>query len=397
MISSTDISAGSYVRQRRRVLVLFGNAPLLGQERGNIQVFYALKKRGVDALFVTNREWGGDVVQPALDSLELNWTVAAYVRRFQKGMGLREWVRNIWRVISGSFTLCKLIIRYKPTHIHISNSMHFVNFLPVLVLTRVPIVYRLGDVPETHRKVFRMLWTKAIVPRVSTFVCISEYVKSSISALGVADTKCRVIYNEAPVRIHTDPRDDLPKLQKLKAFTVLFVGQLSRRKGIDVLVQAAMELCRTRVDIEFLIAGDYEWKNALATDLKDTVRVAGLQDRIRFLGYIDAMQELYSIADLHVLPSVWEGEALSNVVIEAKHAGIPSVVFPSGGVPEVVSHEVDGYICADRTSASLIAGIEYYIDSPGRSGDHGENAQSSLGKLGIRRFGELWDDVYATR
>ena len=72
MVASTDPVALENVGARsRRVLVLLGNIPLLGQERGNIQVFYALKKHNLGAVFVTNRAWGHLHVQPMLDSLSL--------------------------------------------------------------------------------------------------------------------------------------------------------------------------------------------------------------------------------------------------------------------------------------------------------------------------------------
>ena len=83
------------------------------------------------------------------------------------------------------------------------------------------------------------------------------------------------------------------------------------------------------------------------------------------------------------------------MLIEAKYASVPSVVFPSGGVPEVIEHGTDGYICANRDEASMIAGVEYYIDTLGRASSHGRNAFSSLSRLRITQFGELWDSVYA--
>jgi hypothetical protein len=203
VVASTDPFALENVGARgRRVLVLLGNIPLLGQERGNIQVFYALKKRNLGALFVTNRAWGHLHVQPMLDSLDLKWTTAPYLGRFRKGMGIREWGRNIACIISGSMTLWRLLREYKPTHIHVCNIDHFINFLPVLAMTRVPLVYRLGDIPAKHRKAYRILWKRIIIPRTSKFVCISEFLRRSLISLGAPEDKCRVIYNEAPVRIH---------------------------------------------------------------------------------------------------------------------------------------------------------------------------------------------------
>lgn len=395
MAASTESLADrtSGLRQRR-VLVLFGNIPLLGQERGNIQVFHALKQRNVDSLFVTNREWGHVQIQPALDSLGLKWTALTYVDGFRKGMTIGEWTRNIVRVITGSATLVRLMLRYNPSHIHLCNAENFINFLPVLAFTRVPIIYRVGDIPATHRTQFRLLWTKLIARKVSRFVCVSNFVKSSIVSLGVPETKCSVIYSEAPVRFQSVPPGDLQKVSASKTFTVLYVGQLSKEKGIGVLINVAMNICSVRDDVEFVIAGDYEWHNEYARQLRERVCGAGMSERIKFFGYVEAVQDLYRRADLHVLPSVLE-DALPNVVIEAKQAGIASVIFPSGGAPELIVHGHDGFVCMDRSESSLSDGIRYYLDHLERVSAHGRNARESLDRLGITQFGEHWDSIYA--
>jgi glycosyltransferase involved in cell wall biosynthesis len=394
VVASTDPLALENVDARsRRVLVLLGNIPLLGQERGNIQVFYALKRHNVDALFVTNRAWGHQCIQPMLDSLGLKWTAASYLGRFRKGMGIREWWRNIACIARGSLTLWKLLQKYKPTHIHLCNVDHFINFLPVLLMTRVPLIYRLGDVPARHRKEYRLLWQRIIIPKISKFVCISEFAKSSLVSLGAPEEKCRVIYNQAPARKRPAVSSSKAKLRKGRAYTVLYVGQLAPHKGVDVLVDAAMQMCKSRNDLEFLIAGDYEWQNEFARALMGAVESAGMAEQVRFLGYVDEVQDLFRLSDLHVLPSVWE-EPLSNVVMEAKQAAIPSVVFSSGGIPEVIEHGTDGFICHDKTTEGLTTGLRYYIDRPVRTSTHGQNAKASLESLSVNHFGRLWDAVF---
>jgi len=393
MGASTELSKDRPSLSQRRILVLFGSIPLLGQERGNIQVFYALRHLGVESLFVTNEKWGGEKVQPILDSLDLKWVVATYGGGFRKGMTLREWVNAIGIVASDSITLSRLIRKYKPTHIHVSNAGYFAHFLPALLLTRTPVIYRVGDAPAVHNRIYRLLWARLIARRVSRFVCVSEYIRSSILALGVPRSKCTVIYSEAPVRIKGQGQLSAKQVKKGRPLTILYVGQLSSHKGVDILVSAALTMCRANENLEFWIAGDHEWKNPFAGALKKKVAAADLRDRIQFLGFVESVNELFQNADLHVLPSVWE-DPLPNVVIEAKTAGVPSVVFASGGIPEVVEHAREGYVCEEKTEAALVTGIEYYTASPERIVAHGANAKASLDRLGVTRFTELWNAVY---
>src|SRR2546422_9000134 len=96
-----------------------------GQERANILVYEELKRRGVQSLFVTHREWGHVHVQPALDALQLSWTTARYAGRFERRMGLRRWLTNLWDVARASVELVGIARRYRPSGLHVANPSFF--------------------------------------------------------------------------------------------------------------------------------------------------------------------------------------------------------------------------------------------------------------------------------
>ena len=355
-------------------------------------MFYALRRHNVDALFVTNKKWGNLHVQPALDALNLKWTTARFAVRFQRGLRMRDWLGNLTTILVASITLFGLIFRYKPTHIHICNAEHFINFFPAIMLTRVPLIFRVGDKPATHRSLYFFLWKKLLIPRVNQFVCISKYVEGCVRTLGAPNSKTQVIYNQPPVRA-------LRATKQLKVgrwadgCNLLYLGQLTRTKGVDVFVEAALRICSGRRNVQVLIAGDYKWRNPFAESLIADVDDAGLAKMILFLGFVEDVESLFHISDIHVIPSTWD-EGLTNVVMEAKQAGVPSIVFPSGGVSEVICHKADGYICSDKTTSGIIDAIEYYLEAPQRIVDHGRAAKASLEKLGVTSFGERWNVVY---
>ena len=378
-----------------KVLVIFGNIPLLGQERGNIQVFRCLKEVGIDSLFVTRKRYGDLSIQPILDQLGLNWTTATYLGRLSRGMSIRTWMELIIDSIRGTIDFIGIIRRYKPTHIHVCNDRMIVPFIPLLWLFRLPIVYRFGDVPETHRWFFRLTWRLLIKPRIVAFVCISHFIRDKLLSLGVPQKKIFLIYNSPPERPSSSKKSGR-KIKPFDGYTLLYIGQISKDKGVDVLIYAVVELCRRRSDVRLLIAGDYSWRNPFASELIDFVEKDGLSSSIEFLGYVEAIPDLLAISDVHVCPSVWE-EPLGNVVVEAKQARVPSVVFPSGGLPELISHKIDGYICTSKTVEALINGIEYFLGlDPSERKKMGENASASMNRLGIQeeQFTLAWQDVY---
>ena len=113
-----------------------------------------------------------------------------------------------------------------------------------------------------------------------------------------------------------------------------------------------------------------------------------------FLGYVENVFPFLRRSDLHVCPSV-SSEGLSHVVGEAKLCGKPSVVFPTGGLPELVEHRIDGYICKDCTVESLIEGLRYFLaDEAGRRIAGLAASRSLEERFGLDRFRRQWTEVF---
>jgi L-malate glycosyltransferase len=73
------------------------------------------------------------------------------------------------------------------------------------------------------------------------------------------------------------------------------------------------------------------------------VREFGLEDQVIFLGKQESLEELYSISDLMLLLS--EKESFGLVALEAMACGVPCVGTNVGGLPEVIHHDRNGFIC----------------------------------------------------
>lgn len=376
-----------------RILVLFGNIPLHGQERANIQVMTCVAEAGADVCFVTNDEYGHESIQPMLDSLGLKWVEARFPRLLGKSWSLTEWLDRFSRIMRYNVAVRRHIREYRPTHIHLANETHLLAALPVLLGIQTPIVFRLGDEPRDHLQIFRWLWRSIYAKRVTRFVCISQFVADRLERLTTRRPDA-VIYNLPPDRPLSDKK---VSLEPFPGMTFAYIGQLSRQKGVDLLFEAALELCAERSDVRFVFAGDFSWKNDFAKELIGRAQVEGVADRVLFPGFVEDVPEILTAAHVHVCPSI-VNEALGNVVVEAKRAGRPSIVFPSGGLPELIEHGVDGYVCASKTQAELARGLRLYLES-GRdlARAQGEAARHSLERLGITRsqFTQAWMRVYS--
>jgi glycosyltransferase involved in cell wall biosynthesis len=146
------------------------------------------------------------------------------------------------------------------------------------------------------------------------------------------------------------PRDAALRARVLlgqRAPLVLTVARLDAQKGVAYLLDAAAEV----PDAIFVIAGEGPERATLearATSL-------GIAHRVRFLGHRRDIPALLAIADLFVLPSLWEGLPLS--VLEAMAAGVPVVATRIGGTDELVRDGETGTLAPPENGPALAEAI----------------------------------------
>ncbi len=113
---------------------------------------------------------------------------------------------------------------------------------------------------------------------------------------------------------------------------ILLVGRLVYEKGFHLALEALPGIIETLGNVRFLVAGS----GTAEEDLKRQATELGLDAHGTFLGWIgdDALHSLYRIADLTVVPSLYEPFGL--VALEAMASGCPTIVADTGGLREVV-------------------------------------------------------------
>jgi glycogen synthase len=135
---------------------------------------------------------------------------------------------------------------------------------------------------------------------------------------------------------------------------VLLVGRLVHEKGFQLALEALPGLIERLGNVRFIVAGS----GTAEQELRDQARRLGLDEHGTFVGWIgdDVLHSLYRIADLTVVPSIYEPFGL--VALEAMASGCPCLVADTGGLREVVPSEDVGLRFRSRDPASLGAMAE---------------------------------------
>jgi glycosyltransferase involved in cell wall biosynthesis len=139
---------------------------------------------------------------------------------------------------------------------------------------------------------------------------------------------------------------------------ILFLGRISRVKGLDRLLHA---FARTRVGTLAIVGGDYD---GLATSLLQLARDLNISDRVRVIArtVVGADKEAaFAAATVFVLPS--DSESFGNSVLEAMQRGLPVVVTRDVGASEIVQ-EANGGIVVDGEVEQLASAIERLLENP---------------------------------
>lgn len=149
-----------------------------------------------------------------------------------------------------------------------------------------------------------------------------------------------------PLGLSSAPPEN--KLPQKKHLEILFVGRLEARKGIDVLLQSIPDLIKQIPEAIFRIIGDSSLPGPDGMRFMDRFRSdhqgKPWLDKVRFEGRVsqEALLDAYKSCDIFLAPSRFESFGL--IFLEAMREGKPVIGCSAGGIPEVVSHGVNGLL-----------------------------------------------------
>jgi glycosyltransferase involved in cell wall biosynthesis len=192
---------------------------------------------------------------------------------------------------------------------------------------------------------------RRLMPRTSLFLFESAYARRTYEAqICMPRGMVRVVHNGV------DETEFAPVTPRAYAADFVFVGELRRLKGIDVLLES-LALLRGQGRIATLtVVGEGPDDGAL----RALVARLSLADIVQFVGYRPA-REAFGLGRILVLPS--RNESLPYVALEAAAAGVPMIATNVGGVPEIFGPQVHRLV-APADATALAAAAAAALDDP---------------------------------
>lgn len=195
---------------------------------------------------------------------------------------------------------------------------------------------RFAQTFRAYNRAYLDFATRLSVRRAARVLVVSEHTKREVMGLlGVPAEQIVVTPNAVRDHFRVPEKSTLEAFRTAKGLPerfLLYVGTLEPRKNLPTLLEAYATIARTH-DVPLIVGGGKGWLyDAVFRRLEEL----GLQERVRFVGYVEE-EELplwYAAATVFVFPSIYEGFGMPP--LEAMACGTPVVTSNSSSLPEVV-------------------------------------------------------------
>jgi glycosyltransferase involved in cell wall biosynthesis len=212
--------------------------------------------------------------------------------------------------------------------------------------------------------------------KVDRFIALTEFSRQKYMEAGWPAKKIVIKPN-----FIEDPYDTATAVRKDGGYA-LYVGRLSKEKGIDILLDAW-----SRVDLPLKVIGDGPLKSSVESNALASVEYIGLKKK-------DGVLELIKNADFIIMPSTWY-ETFGMVIIEAFSCGTPVLASRLGSLQTIIVDGITGLHFEAGNPVELAEKVQWMIENPAEVKKMGANARKEyLAKYTPEKNYEMLMDIY---
>lgn len=154
------------------------------------------------------------------------------------------------------------------------------------------------------------------------------------------------------------------------------LGELHPIKGHTYALHACKMLSEGKPNTKFVyvIIGGGELKEKLQQEIRDL----GLENNVFLSDYLEHAATYLKAADFYIFPSLSEG--LPYAVVEAGHAGVPTLSSRVGGIPEIIDDGVNGLLFDSKSPEAIYEKIGVYLGNPGLAASYAQALSAKISK-----------------
>ncbi len=245
----------------------------------------------------------------------------------------------------------KVIEKIQPHVVHVQTVFTGL----VFALTKKPYIYTCHNPAWSAKKIDLLnrivkLIEKLVIKRAKVVIALSPEMRRQIKRV-----------NKNVIEISNFIDFDEFYISKKQRNTVLFVGKLTKTKGIHIFLEAAKLALKNRKHLKFLIVGS---KSFIKEDYKYWEKYAerlGIKKHVKFYGLVsrNKLKKLYALSEVFCLPTSREGMPL--VILEALASGCKVVTTRISGIENIIN-EKNG-IVVKRNAKEIARGIAKMLDA----------------------------------
>jgi glycosyltransferase involved in cell wall biosynthesis len=233
--------------------------------------------------------------------------------------------------------------------LHVPHLMGVPQYLPCPYVVTVHdlLDYMYRNHASGLRRTANFYFTKHVLTHAARIFAVSNFTKKDVERLfGIPEERVEVVYNAIDERFRQGHATDADRQFIAERYQVnypfiLYTGRISPHKNVARIIEAfaalktELEKVEQYADLKLIIIGDEVSRHP---DLRRTVIKSGVQNDVRFLGFlpIDVLRIFYDAAKVFVFPSLYEGFGLPP--LEAMALGTPVVTSNTSSLPEVVGN-----------------------------------------------------------
>jgi len=340
-------------------------------------------------VFVIARKMKGtpECVLSSRVSVHRAWALRPHVHILEE-MSLSNLMISLSFCLSTALILFRKKKEYDLVHFHGASLPLITNILPLKLYGKKVVAKvasaKLGTEAGSLHGKYSFLGSMLVwmLKRVDRFVAISKEIKDGLLNDGFNQARITRIPNFIDQNLfHPSGKESGDQIRKKLDFTdgkiVTFSGRLVERKGVGVLLEVWRKLIQDHKDVLLIILGS----GPLEKKLKNQSKLLGIEENVRFCGFINNIGNYLAATDIFVFPSFQEG--FPNSVLEAMACGLPVIATRIGGVVDVIKNEENGLLVEPGNVDQLADALKKLISDP--------EYASALGKNAIKTVRENYD------